>query len=199
MACCTCTIPSYLFSASACSVFCHVLQLGSVPPSLWASAHVTPLLRAPSRACSLHLCPPPPCPSHLLRSISTCLLLDIVRDQPMQTPFSTLPFQLTSSSIWPMEIPGRKLRGQGEGWNSGNCLHRPQLAKQSTSQQYLYHLPGFSICTWPLPLCSQLSPLALVLGFNTRSPQALGWLQLTAVDDLWKHPCPVCSSHPSNS
>ena len=116
-------------SFSLLSVFCHVLQLGSVPSSLWASVHVTPLLRVPSRACSLRLCPPPPCPSHLLRSISTCLLLDIVRDQPRQTPFSTLPFQLTSSSIWPMESPGRKLRRQGEGGNSGNCLHCPQLTK----------------------------------------------------------------------
>ena len=116
-------------SFSLLSVFCHVLRLGSVPSSLWASVHVTPLLRMPSRACSLRLCPPPPCPSHLLRSISTCLLLDIVRDQPRQTPFSTLPFQLTSSSIWPMESPGRKLRRQGEGGNSGNCLHCPQLTK----------------------------------------------------------------------
>ena len=75
-----------------------------------------------------------------------------------------------------MESPGRKLRRQGEGGNSGNCLYPPQLAK------HLLAVPvspsGFSICTWLLPLCSQLSLLALVPGLYTRSPQARGGYSL---------------------
>lgn len=45
----------------------------------------------------------------------------------MQTPFSRLPFQLASSSIWPMESTGMKLEGRRKV--ETQVTLPPQLAK----------------------------------------------------------------------
>ena len=46
----------------------------------------------------------------------------------MQTPFSRLPFQLASGSIWPTETTGRKL--EGRKWVKIQVTPSPQLAEQ---------------------------------------------------------------------